>query len=155
VSDEPAPPEPTPPAGTGRAPADADGPPALDALRHELRGPLNHVIGYAELLLEEAEERGLQPLVPALEAMRDDAVRALRLVNDLLSPGPRAADAVDTTAVREALTALLDQITHGSATLQQQAAALGQDEAVRDLQRIDLAAAHLRALLHERFSLAP
>jgi adenylate cyclase len=163
MSDEPAPANPLPrvdaPAPPGAPPPpSALVAPALDALRalrHELRSPLNHVIGYAELLLEEAEERGLAALVPALEAMRADGVRALRLVNELLASEPPGADPPNTAAARAALSALLDQITHGSAALQQQAAARGQDEAALDLQRIDLAAAHLRALLHERFTLAP
>ncbi|HLH26842.1 MAG TPA: response regulator [Chloroflexota bacterium] len=146
-------PPPTEPAHDPGAPA----PPALDALRvlrHELRSPLNHVIGYAELLLEGAAEQGLQALAPALEAIRADGVRALRLVNELFAPDAPGASAPDTGGLREALVAVLDQITRGTAALQQQAAALGQDDAVLDLQRIDRAASHLRALLHERLPLA-
>ena len=43
---------------SSRAPAYLSG---ADAnLRHTLRTPLNHIIGYSELLLEEAKERGLE-----------------------------------------------------------------------------------------------
>ncbi|HEU4464000.1 MAG TPA: histidine kinase dimerization/phospho-acceptor domain-containing protein, partial [Gemmatimonadota bacterium] len=57
---------------------EAFGPQALDAgpidteelgshLRHELRTPLNHVIGYAEMLLEDAEEGGKEDLAHDLK----------------------------------------------------------------------------------------
>lgn len=49
----------------------------LSRLRHDLRTPVNHIIGYAELLLEEAREGGLEDLVPDLEKIRD-AGRALQ-----------------------------------------------------------------------------
>ena len=43
-----------------RLPAEADEPISwndlLRGLRHELRTPINHIIGYSELLLEVAEE---------------------------------------------------------------------------------------------------
>lgn len=55
-------------------------PPALgseevSALRHDLRTPVNHIVGYCELLLEEAagdaDERRRVPLRAALDAARD------------------------------------------------------------------------------------
>ena len=39
-------------------------PAGLRELRHELRTPINHIMGYSELLLEEAEETGLGGLAP-------------------------------------------------------------------------------------------
>jgi DNA-binding response OmpR family regulator len=52
-------------------------------LRHELRTPVNHLIGYAELLLE---EDGLTPAVSqTLEAIRDRAKTVLGLVPQILA----------------------------------------------------------------------
>ena len=52
-------------------------------LRHELRTPVNHLIGYAELLLE---EDGLEPSSAAhLEAIRSVARRVLELVPGMLA----------------------------------------------------------------------
>jgi signal transduction histidine kinase len=42
---------------------------ALRALRHELRTPINHIIGCGEMLLDEAGDDDLPALVPDLEAI--------------------------------------------------------------------------------------
>ena len=60
-------------------------PGALGELRHDLRTPLNHVIGYAEMLLEDAADPTLaerrRPLEETLAAARE----ALGLINDSLN----------------------------------------------------------------------
>ena len=74
-------------------------------LRHELRTPVNHLIGYAELLLE--EEDATTADVVALEAVRARAREALELVPDLLGDGE--PDAPDGSA-RASVTALIDRV---------------------------------------------
>ncbi len=58
--------------------------PSLSELRHELRTPVNHIIGYAEMLLEDVEDQP-EPR-EALEAMLDAARDVLSLINDTLTP---------------------------------------------------------------------
>jgi DNA-binding response OmpR family regulator len=48
----------------------ATGGAALAALRHDLLTPVNHILGYSELLLEEAGERSLTGLLPGLEKIQ-------------------------------------------------------------------------------------
>jgi adenylate cyclase len=62
-------------------------------LRHELRTPVNHLIGYAELLLEEddASEADAQ----ALEAVRSHARGVLELVPGLVGDGVASGNSVD------------------------------------------------------------
>src|SRR5438552_3356769 len=50
-------------------------------LRHELRTPFNHILGYAEMLLESADEDGLQALVPGLTQLVADAKELLGVVS--------------------------------------------------------------------------
>src|SRR6266571_2248080 len=57
----------------------------LHQLYHELRTPVNHVIGYSELLKEQAQEQGLQDSVRAdLDKIRDAAANWLALVEAYL-----------------------------------------------------------------------
>ena len=59
----------------------------LKVLKHELRTPINHIIGYSELMLEGAAEDGLDDLVVVASEMRDQG-RSLALLIDryLLTP---------------------------------------------------------------------
>ena len=56
----------------------------LANVSHELRTPLNAVIGYAEILAEEAAERGNRDQLPDLERIRTAAQHLLGLINDVL-----------------------------------------------------------------------
>lgn len=81
---------------SSRAPAYLSG---ADAnLRHTLRTPLNHIIGYSELLLEEAKERGLEDMVVDLQNIHTAGKELLALFNELFNPA-----AVDTGTADTAL----------------------------------------------------
>lgn len=54
------------------------------ATRHELRTPVNHILGCSELLLEEAGELGIEDMVPQLKAIHADGRKILGLVDELL-----------------------------------------------------------------------
>lgn len=56
----------------------------LANVSHELRTPLNAVIGYAEMLAEDAAERGNRDLLPDLERIRTAAQHLLGLIDDVL-----------------------------------------------------------------------
>ena len=63
----------------------------LHALSHELRTPVNHIVGYAELLEEQAEERGLDHLLPDLRKIVDAGHTWLGLMEEyLIRPGSGA-----------------------------------------------------------------
>jgi adenylate cyclase len=54
-------------------------------LQHEVRTPISQIIGYAELLEEELEERGAADLSPDLQKIREAANRLLDLADGRLS----------------------------------------------------------------------
>lgn len=56
----------------------------LATLSHELRNPLNAVVGYAEILLRSEETRQHPLVAKAAETIRRNAVAQTRLVSDLL-----------------------------------------------------------------------
>src|SRR4029453_10573718 len=56
----------------------------LANMSQELRTPLNPIIGYSDLLIEEAEDLDAQDLVPDLEKIRSSGKHLLGLINDVL-----------------------------------------------------------------------
>ena len=56
----------------------------LANMSHELRTPLNAVIGYAEMLLEEAHERGLHGSIDELRKVQFAGKHLLGLISDIL-----------------------------------------------------------------------
>jgi CheY-like chemotaxis protein len=59
------------------------GDPNLD-LRHDLRTPINSIIGYSEMLQEEAEALNQTDIIPDLQKMRLAAERFLFLIDDVV-----------------------------------------------------------------------
>ncbi|MCA9634866.1 MAG: HAMP domain-containing protein, partial [Myxococcales bacterium] len=56
----------------------------LARMSHELRTPLNAIIGYSELLMEVAEEEGLDQIGSDADAISRSARHLLELINDVL-----------------------------------------------------------------------
>jgi hypothetical protein len=57
-------------------------------LRHDLRTPIHQIIGYAELLADEARDGGHEAYLPDLEKIRVAARRALEAVEEAVPPVP-------------------------------------------------------------------
>jgi sigma-B regulation protein RsbU (phosphoserine phosphatase) len=62
-------------------------PDAASQLRHDLRTPVNHIIGYSEMLLEDAEECGNESSISDLKKIRSAAHELLGLINTRLIAG--------------------------------------------------------------------
>ncbi len=67
----------------------------LANMSHELRTPMNAVIGYSEMLEEEAEDRGLDDLIPDLQKIRNAGGHLLDLINDVLDLSKIEADKIE------------------------------------------------------------
>ena len=59
----------------------------LAKMNHQLRTPLNAVIGYSEILLEDAEANGDESQIPDLERINSAGRHLLSLVTDVLDVG--------------------------------------------------------------------
>ena len=55
---------------------------SLANVRHTLRTPLNHIIGYSEILLEEAGERGLEAFTADLQKIHKAGKQLLSFINE-------------------------------------------------------------------------
>lgn len=67
----------------------------LANMSHELRTPLSAVIGYAEMLEEEAEELGQESLLKDLGKIKSNAQHLLGLINDVLDLSKVEAEKMD------------------------------------------------------------
>ena len=117
-------------------------------LRHDLRTPLNHIIGYSELLLEEAGEEKAAAIEQSLHRIHADARQLLALVNDLLAPsriGQNAGQLFRIPAVMGPLNRLI--ATGGE--LRQHAQKAGAERLLPDIDRVVLAAGNLLALVRD------
>ncbi len=56
----------------------------LANMSHELRTPMNAIIGYSEMLWEDAEDEGLDEIVPDLKKINTAGKHLLALINDIL-----------------------------------------------------------------------
>ncbi|MFL5576577.1 MAG: protein kinase domain-containing protein [Gemmatimonadaceae bacterium] len=136
----------------GRSPSESD---ILRQLRHELRTPVNHILSYAELLREEAQDSGLAEFVTVLEDISLAGKQTLTLINELLDPTRREASTVIPPELCDAIDNRLNGIVRRTAMLQAHAQTRGHERLLPDLQRIETASGSLLVLIDEALTRAP
>ncbi|MDQ2899560.1 MAG: ATP-binding cassette domain-containing protein [Acidobacteriota bacterium] len=115
---------------------------ASSKIRHDLLTPVNHLVGYSELLLEDAG-----PL-PALQSIRQGAHEAQSLIEKALPSGAPATRAALETLRRE-IEKPIETILEAERTLRGQTAADELAAMEGDLDKIHTAALRLRAMFGE------
>jgi CheY-like chemotaxis protein len=127
----------------------------LANLRHELRTPLNAVIGYSEMLLEDAEDEGLEDSIPDLQKIHAAGKELLAVINDILDPAKVKAGKLDVDLetleanLRHELLALINSVIGYSEMLLENAKDEGQEDFIPDLQKIHTAAKRFLALIND------
>ncbi len=92
---------------------------ALADFRHRLRTPLNHIIGYSDLLLEEPE--GLEPdNIAQLETIRANAHLILEQIQHRLAPGENQTPGEKMRALQTEIAQPLDRVIGSAGRLSQQ-----------------------------------
>jgi len=134
----------------------AAGPPdrARDALlahlRHELRTPVNAILGYSEMLLEDEAPEQVRP---DLQRIQTAGRTLLALINEILDPSRLGGSAEDLEAasarIRHDLRTPVNAILGYSEMLIEDAQAAGQDNSVDDLKRIHGAGQKLLAVIDD------
>ncbi len=127
--------------GTG-----ATGPLALTELarvRHELRTPINHILGYSEMLLEDPAVP--TPLAADLRRVHTGGRRLQQLIGEYFSEAT-AGQPADWQRIQHELRTPVNQIIGYTELLQELAREQGCESAVADLQRIREAAGQWLAL---------
>jgi adenylate cyclase len=123
-----------------------------DTLKHDLRTPLNHIIGYCEMLLEEAADVPQQAFVADLERIHFAGRRLLNVINDLFDPVKSAAYKADPNLVHHEVRTPLNQIIGYAEMLQEEARERGAEAFVADFEKILTAARELLRLVVENFA---
>lgn len=125
----------------------------LARLRHEFRTHLNAIIGCSELLLEDCQNSGSQQLIPNLRKVQLGGQHVLKLVNKLLDPSELEARTSDqalkecAAQAHQALRLPLNTVNTLSEALLKEAADLGQQNLLNDLQNTQAACGKLLALI--------
>src|SRR5215813_10070789 len=119
---------------------------ALTRLRHDVRTPLNQIIGYSEMLLEDLPASDEDGLRRGLQRVRECARELLVQFNEAFGKAPDESNLLDLGALTSALRAPLHAVIKAMEALMEQANDAG--EAIQeDLKRIGLAVTNLHAVL--------
>ena len=125
------------------------------SLAHELRSPLNQILGYCEIAIEDAEAAGVDDLVADLQRIHDAGTRLLAVVESTLAPSiasvvPLSADVID----RE-VRGPVDAIAGYADLAGERAAECGLDSTVSDLAKIRGAAHRLLGVVTANLGVSP
>ncbi len=129
----------------------------LSHMRHELRTPINAIIGYSELLLEEAEDRGAGAFVSDLEKIRLGGRRLLELVNEILDASKTDVDKIDWETfgadLRHHLRTPLNDVIGYTDLLLEEAEELNAGHVMDDLKKIRQAGDRMLAMTEDLVNL--
>jgi CheY-like chemotaxis protein len=82
----------------------------LSDLRHDLKNPVGQIMGYAEMLEEDADADKDREFVKDLQNVSEAGERLLAIVDDLLGPSRASADEIDAQSVQFRTRIELDHI---------------------------------------------
>jgi signal transduction histidine kinase len=124
-------------------------------LRHELRTPINAIIGYSEMLLEDADTKGYEECVPDLQKILKGGRELLTLVNGILDPTRdavvQAEHDIDVygARLRHALRTPLNAVVGFTEMLLERTEEKGDGDFRSDLRKIDSSARHFLSLIED------
>jgi signal transduction histidine kinase/HAMP domain-containing protein len=83
----------------------------LTTMSHEFRTPLNAIIGYSEMLEEDAEDMGQEVIIPDLQKIQTASKHLLALINDVLDLSKIEADKMKLYLETFDITSFVEQVT--------------------------------------------
>ena len=90
---------------------------SLTHLRHELRTPVNHILGYADLLIEEAGERHLEAFIPTFRRIHSGGRQLLESIQTALTEKTGSLQEVDLEIFKENLCGTAHEVLETSTSL--------------------------------------
>lgn len=119
----------------------------LSGFRHELRTPIGHIIGYAELIDEDLDENGRKVYGHDLSAIMAAAQKMLALIDQHLGASRKSGDDIDFDEVQFALRMNLNHIGGYAEILREEAVERDEPAIAADLDRIAQAERTVLALV--------
>ncbi|MFM8469968.1 MAG: histidine kinase dimerization/phospho-acceptor domain-containing protein [Limisphaerales bacterium] len=119
-----------------RLPADTE---ELRALRHDLRTPINPLLGYCELIVEEAGDAAPGPFLAGMRKLHATGAQMLKLTNEIFSDQPSGLRQLDCAELQCEFRGPAEAAATLCRQLEQQAVVAALPVAARDLQRIGVA----------------
>lgn len=119
---------------------------ALSKIRHDFKTPLNQIIGYAEMLLEDATAAGRTSAASALRRLVDSAQACLEVQERLLIPQPDAQVAAHLAELKEDQTG---RSIYMQEILRELRADPASGEWTQDLDKLAVAVSNLEALAQD------
>lgn len=116
----------------------------LARLRHDLRTPLNQIIGYSELLVETVDEHDIADVVPPLEEIHRAGTDMLGKLNDELAPWKLQSGQVSLPNLQSQLLEPLRLVDDACVRSSDIARRHGAVDVVEDISKIFEAVANLR-----------
>lgn len=126
----------------------------LANIRHDLKTPVGHILGYSEMLVEDLEENPWQEFQQDLEKIHSSGNKLLSLIEDLLGASKTKVDDIDVVNVEYQLRMQLNHISGYCEMLQELAEEEGRDEVLTDLNHISEAARNFTIILADKVSIS-
>ncbi len=125
----------------------------LATIRHDLRTPVGHIIGYAEMLEEELEGESLPASFAGhLKKLKHAGRQVLELIDELLSPANENLENLDLPGARKKLSVPLTQVSGSCDHLVKQAQENERRELLPDIEKISTASRDLLRMLESRLT---
>lgn len=117
----------------------------LSNLRHDLRTPVGHVIGYSEMIEEELDQDGLKSHAHDLQAIQNAGQRILALIDDFLGPAKTTSGEIEFAEAQFQMRLQLNHIGGYTEMLREEAVDDGNENLIADLDKISSAAKNIVA----------
>jgi DNA-binding response OmpR family regulator len=118
-------------------------------LRHDLRTPINHILGYSEMLIEEATDDGCAALAAACAQIRDAGKKVLDRIGEALAPSREQISDSELRRLAERLQPDVTSLGGLISSLIQQTSAAGRKSYLVDLHKLQSAVQHLSRMSTE------
>jgi signal transduction histidine kinase/CheY-like chemotaxis protein len=91
----------------------------LANISHELRTPMNAILGYSEMLMEEAEDTGQDDFIPDLKKINQAGAHLLSLINDVLDLSKIESGRMEALTERMSVDVLINEVATTAQPLMQ------------------------------------